>query len=416
MHRRASFALTCVLFNVACASNDPAEQSQASGSLGGAGGQAAPSSGGVGAGGYLGEAGYTAAGSAVGTLGGGGNVATGGSVSAGGVGGPGGVGASAGEGGNTAAGGMDSSGGAGNGGAGATGGSGNIAVHPIKYVFVVTMENHDGTSIYGNTTSAPYINGTLIPQYAKASSFTDLLPLSVPSEPHYVWMEAGTNAFSDYTFTSDDDPSAANSTASTDHLSTQIDAKGGLSWLAYQEGLDSSTGACPIHSSGFYAPKHDPFVFFHDVSGNPPSDTNAYCADHHRPLSSLAQDLGQNKVARYNFITPNLCNDMHGQFGCPSLDLIKPGDDWLAANVPALESFCNANDGVVFVVWDEGEGSATMPFLAIGPGVKHGYSSSVTYTHSSLVKSVEEIFGLPILSTVASANDFADIFVPGAFP
>jgi hypothetical protein len=286
----------------------------------------------------------------------------------------------------------------------------------VKYVFVISMENHDGTSIYGNTTSAPYINGTLIPKYASASSFTDPLPLGVPSEPHYVWMEAGTNAFADVTFTTDDDPSAANSTNSTEHLSTQIDAKGGLSWLAYQEGLDSTTGACPIHASGFYQPKHDPFIFFQDVSGNPPADANAYCADHHRLLSALAGDLTQNKVARYNFITPDQCHDMHGQFGCPSIDLVKPGDDWLAANVPSLISFCEANDGVIFVVWDEGEGSLTIPFLAIGPGVKNGYSSGVTLTHGSLVKTVERIFGLPILPTVASANDFGDLFKPGGLP
>jgi len=413
MLRRASFAVTCAFFNAACASSDPVQDAQATAPTGG-GGQIGSYGGGLGVGGSIAAGGSVAAGSTPsvgGALGSGGDVATGGSESGGGGTATGGAGGS-----STGAGGTGTGGSAETGGAESAGGSGNVPVRPVKYVFVVTMENHDGTSVYGNTTSAPYINGTLVPKYSKASSFTDPLPLSVPSEPHYVWMEAGTNVFSDYTFTSDDDPSASNSTASTDHLSTQIDAKGGLSWLAYQEGIDSNTGACPIHTSGFYAPKHDPFVFFQDVSGSPPSDTNAYCTDHHRPLSSLAQDLGQTKVARYNFITPNLCNDMHGQFGCPSIDLIKPGDDWLAANIPALESFCNANDGVVFVVWDEGEGSTTMPFLAIGPGVKSGYSSNVTFTHSSLVKSVEEIFGLPILATVTSANDFADVFKPGAFP
>ena len=48
--------------------------------------------------------------------------------------------------------------------------------------------------------------------------------------------------------------------------------------------------------------------------------------------------------------------------------------------------------------------------------VKPGYTSTVAFTHSSLVKTIEEIFGLPILSTVASANDFADLFQPGTLP
>jgi len=278
------------------------------------------------------------------------------------------------------------------------------------------MENHDDTSIYGNSASAPYINGTLMTRYARSANFLDPLPIGVPSEPHYLWMEAGTNAFKDHTFTNDDDPSSSNSTSSVDHLVNQIEQKGGLSWLSYQEGLDSSTGACPVKTSGFYAAKHNPFVFFQDIAGNPPSASTARCTSHHRSLSSLSQDLKNGSVANYNFITPNQCNDMHGQFLCPSIDLVKPGDDWLRANLPDMISFCEAHNGVVFVVWDEGEGKLTIPFLAIGPGIKPGYVSSVTYTHGSLVKSVERIFGLPTLPSVASDADFADCFQPGAFP
>lgn len=360
------------------------------------------------------------------TGGSGGSVSSGGMTNTGGSSGATGGATSGGSGGTTDSGGSSAetggttggSGGVGGSGASGSGGSDGSGSGPgnIQYVFVIAMENHDDTSIYGNTSSAPYINGTLIPQYAIAANFVDQLALSVPSEPHYVWMEAGTNAFTDYTFTSDADPSATNSTSSTEHLSTQIDAAGALSWMSYQEGMDANTGACPIHSWGFYAPKHDPFVFFQDVSGNPPDAANAYCTAHHRALGELARDLNNHEVARYNFITPDQCNDMHGQFGCLSLDLVKSGDDWLATNMPALIDFCDANSGVVFIVWDEGEQTTTMPFIAVGPGVKQNYAGAVEYTHSSLVKSVEEIFGLPILPTVANAQDFADLFVTGAFP
>ena len=48
--------------------------------------------------------------------------------------------------------------------------------------------------------------------------------------------------------------------------------------------------------------------------------------------------------------------------------------------------------------------------------MKPGYTSTVGFTHSSLLKTVEEIFGLPILPTVAGANDFADLFQPGTLP
>jgi hypothetical protein len=287
----------------------------------------------------------------------------------------------------------------------------------IKHVFVIAMENHDAAQVYGDTTDAPYINGTLIPAYAHSTNFNDDLALSLPSEPHYVWIEGGTNAFSDHTFTTDDDPSKSNSTSSTSHLATQInDATNGVTWRSYQEGLDSSTGTCPIHSSGFYAAKHDPFVFYKDVSGSTPSATNAYCTAHHRAYSSFASDLSAGDVASYTFITPDLCHDMHGASGCPDSNLIQQGDEWLSSELPRIISYVNANAGVLFVEWDEGDDTLMMPFLAIGPGVKTDHTGTVKYNHSSIVKSVETILDLPILSTVSSANDLSDMFKSGQYP
>ena len=108
---------------------------------------------------------------------------------------------------------------------------------------------------------------------------------------------------------------------------------------------------------------------------------------------------------------------MHGATGCPNSDLIASGDSWLAANLPAMIDFVNANSGVIFIVWDEPEGGSTLiPFLAIGPHVKPGYAGSQSYNHGSLTKTVEEIFGLPILPSVVSNLDFGDLFEPGFFP
>lgn len=286
----------------------------------------------------------------------------------------------------------------------------------IQHVFVIAMENHDASQIYGNTTNAPYINGTLMPGFARSTNFNDPLALSIPSEPHYVWMEAGTNAFSDRTFTNDSDPSSTNSTASTAHLATQIqNATNGVTWRTYQEGINSTTGACPIQTSGFYAAKHNPFVFFRDVSGSPPAKTNANCAAHHRPYSSFAGDIAAGDVTSYTFITPNQCHDMHGQSGCPS-NTIRAGDDWLRAELPQMISYANANAGVIFIVWDEGSSTTKLPFLAVGPGVKTNFAGSVSYTHSSLLKSIERILELPFLSTVSSANELGDLFTAGNYP
>ena len=287
----------------------------------------------------------------------------------------------------------------------------------IKYIFVVAMENTDASSIYGNRTNAPYINDSLVANYANGSNFGDELPLSIVSEPHYIWMEAGTNAFSDHTFPDDADPSATVSTNSTAHLVTQIkNARNGSDWMAYQEDINATTGTCPIATNGFYAPKHDPFVFFQDVAGSPPSKTNAYCTAHHKPLTSLAADLASRSVKSYNFITPNQCHDMHGQSGCPSGNIILAGDNWLRANLPPLIAFASANAGVIFLTWDEGSSTSLMAFLVIGPGAKRAYNSTIMYNHGSMLKSVERILQLPILPTVTSQTDFTDFFTTGNYP
>jgi hypothetical protein len=186
--------------------------------------------------------------------------------------------------------------------------------------------------------------------------------------------------------------------------------------MSYQEGINSTTGACPIATSGFYHAKHNPFVFYKDVSGNPPSKTNAYCDSHHKDYSALAADLTNNAVSSYVFITPNQCHDMHGQSGCPDSNTIRSGDNWLKANLPGMISYANAHAGVIFITWDEPAGSTKMPFIAVGPQVKVGYTGSVSYNHSSMVKSVEKILQVPILSKVSAANDLADLFKSGFYP
>src|SRR5262249_10202076 len=150
----------------------------------------------------------------------------------------------------------------------------------------------------------------------------------------YVWMEAGTNAFSGHTFTNDNDPSSTNSTSSTAHLPRQItNATNGVTWRSYQEGLNSSTRTFPRTTSGFYPAKHNPFVFFRDISRNPLSKTNSLCTAHHKALSALAGDLANGTVANYNFIPPNQCHDMHGQSGCADSNTIRAGDTWLSQNL-----------------------------------------------------------------------------------
>jgi len=285
----------------------------------------------------------------------------------------------------------------------------------IKHVIVIAMENHDADQIYRDPINAPYIH-SLIERYAHAENFDDELPLEIPSEGHYVWMEAGTHQFSDALFDDDSPPSASVSTGSNQHLVRQIkNSDTGLSWMAYQEGMNEESGACPIRGSGFYVPKHNPFVFFRDVAGDPPAKDTPYCAAHHKPYSALQADLG-GELASYVFITPDQCHDMHGQRGCPEENPIRTGDKWLQAELPRLIAYAAVHEAVIFITFDEGGSSPKLPFIAVGNMVKPHYTGTERYSHSSQLKSVETILGLPALPRVATSNDLADLFEPGAYP
>jgi len=279
----------------------------------------------------------------------------------------------------------------------------------IHHVFVIMMENHDWSAI--TPANAPYMWNTLIPIGSHANNYHNIPTLLHPSEPNYMWLEGGTNVYPDFTFTNDADPSSTVSTNSTQHLATLLN-NSGQSWKSYQENM--TAGTCPITSVAPYAAKHNPFVFFQDVSGNPPSSTNAYCIAHHSVLTPaiLQNDLNTNNVANYNFLTPNLNDDMHD-------GTVTAGDTWLSTIVPMiLSSSLYKQDGAIFITWDEGTaGNNPIGMIILSPFAKTNYSNSINYSHASTVKTMEEIFGLtPLVGHAADTTtvDLSDFFVGNA--
>src|SRR2546428_4771220 len=271
-----------------------------------------------------------------------------------------------------------------------------------KTVFLIMMENHNWSDVK-NSPSAPYINQTLLPIASYAEQYFNP-PGNHPSEPNYLWLEAGTN----FGISNDDDP-AVNHQSTTQHFVTLLDNTH-ISWKSYQEGISGTV--CPLTGDGLYAPKHNPMIFFDDVTNtNDPKSSS--CIAHIRPYSELVTDLQQNTQARYNFITPNLCNDMHDTCA-PLNDSVKQGDTWLAQNLPAiLNSQAYKNEGIVFITWDEGEGGdGPIGMIVLSADAKgDGYSNTLHYTHSSTLRTLEEIFGVtPLLGNAAHATDLSDLF------
>ncbi len=249
----------------------------------------------------------------------------------------------------------------------------------IQHVFIVMMENHGYSEVW-NTSLTPYIT-SLGNQFVHATNYHSMIH---PSLPNYLQLIAGDN----FNVTTDCQPSDSCHVAAP-NIADSLEAKG-LTWRAYMESMPAP---CTLASSGSYAAKHNPFVYFDDIRNNP-----LRCAAHDVPYTALQADLLLAATTpNFAFISPNECNDMHS---CS----IDTGDTWLKNNVPAIlnSPACTTQKCLVVVTWDEDDHSEGNKVLTIfaGPAAQTGgATSSAAYSHYSLLRTVEQIFGLPTLGT-----------------
>src|ERR1700740_3107987 len=190
----------------------------------------------------------------------------------------------------------------------------NAQLSKVKTVWVILMENHNWTGnnagaafgapdIKGNTL-APYINGQLLQTSAHAEQYFNP-PKNHPSQPNYLWLEAGTN----FGVLADTQPGQPQ--LSTNQHLVKLLEDAGISWTAYAEPDFGSPvfDTCPLDFT-YLDVEHLAFVYFNDVNDglNPES---AECIAHVIPYYNLATDLADHAQARYNIIIPNVCHDGH---------------------------------------------------------------------------------------------------------
>jgi hypothetical protein len=288
--------------------------------------------------------------------------------------------------------------------AGTGGFGGSTTGNHIKTVFVIMMENHNWKDIKANLNAAPYINNTLLLNASHAENYHGV---GHPSLPNYLAIEAG-DTFSRYSTTSAMQPGQepapteiAKYIGDAPHLVTTLEAHA-IPWRSYQEGI--SGRSCPLADEGNYLVRHNPMVYFNDVT-NAMSATSAHCMANVRPLDQLAGDLQSNAIGRYNFITPNRCNDMHDNCG---IDPITAGDRWLGQWVPTIQGSTAYQDGgAIFIVWDESDSGLSCLFtscpvgmIVLSPLAKGnfmgptGYSNDMKYDHLSTLKTMQRIFNV----------------------
>jgi acid phosphatase len=261
------------------------------------------------------------------------------------------------------------------------------AVPSFSHVFVIVMENHEYNSVIGNP-AAPYTNG-LVANYGLATNY---FAASHPSLPNYLALTAG----STFGIASD----CTTCFVSATNIADQVEGSG-RSWKAYME--DMPVPCYMGASSGNYAMKHNPFMYYNDIRNN-----TARCAAHVAPFTQFWVDMNSGQVPDFVWITPNMCNDTHD---CP----VGTGDAWLHSVVPAItRSAAFRNGGALFITWDEGSSNAGccsgswgghVATLVIAPNATPGYRSAVAENHYGLLRTIEDGFHLGHLGAAGWASN-----------
>ncbi|OLC22223.1 MAG: hypothetical protein AUH33_00200, partial [Chloroflexi bacterium 13_1_40CM_68_21] len=240
------------------------------------------------------------------------------------------------------------------------------------HVFVIVMEN----ASLARALAAPDI-ATLASTYRVAMNYH---AVARPSLPNYLALTSG----STWGVTDDD-----YHVLPAGGLGAQLSAAG-VPWRAYMEGL--SADGC-VRSPYPYAVKHNPFAYY-----------GGACPPNVVSLDALDADLAGD-APQFAWITPGLCHDGH------DCALTEAGA-WLVQLVARIVASASFRErGVLFVVWDEGDGgdeTNLVPLIVATPDPV-ARRSAERYDHYSLLATIEDTFGLPRLGAAAGARSITDL-------
>ena len=271
-----------------------------------------------------------------------------------------------------------------------------------SHVWIVTEENHSYENVVGNP-QMPYYN-ELIKKYGLATQFYANQHSSLPA---LMWFVAGAAV------------ELNNNTTSCAHTQDNVVRevlRRGYTWKTYQENLPyAGYQGVKYGDTNAYYRRHNPLIDFSDVCPGTGQDKKSV------PYSQLATDIADDKTPNFAYVTPDGDEDAHD-------GSLAAADQWLQDYLPAilaLPEFAPGGDGLLFIVWDEGtlstdnRCSATdstgcggrTANLVIGPKIKSGYKSTITYHNESVLKTVCAAMGLsPCPGAAQDAAPMADFF------
>ncbi|MFD3588592.1 alkaline phosphatase family protein [Streptomyces sp. NPDC058683] len=253
------------------------------------------------------------------------------------------------------------------------------AVPTPDHVIVVVFENHAYSQVIGSS-SAPYINSLA----TGGANLTQMYAETHPSQPNYFALFSGATQG-----ITDDGCYTAGFSSAANLASEQLAA--GRTWASYNETLPSQgSTTC---SSGTYARKHNPWFGFSNV----PTSTAKTFTQFPTDYTTLPQ---------LSFVVPNLCSDMHD---CS----VSTGDTWLKNKLGAYATWAKTHNSLLVVTMDEDNRLAgnRIPTVLYGQPVTAGSTSSTTYNHYDLLRTLEDSQGLSAhAGNAASADDITGIW------
>src|SRR5437016_3030871 len=256
------------------------------------------------------------------------------------------------------------------------------ASNNFDQLVVVLFENHDITSIYGPATYMTQLANT----YGISLHWQST---TNPSQPNYISLIGG----STFGVSGDGNHPNLNHPTIVDLIENS-----GHTWKAFAE--DASGTGCGLNPPR--GEDHFPFLSYTTITGNA-----SRCAN-------LLPGTGSDVISAFNagtnfiWLTPNDCNNMHS---CS----VATGDNYLHNWVPDLLSAMSGKKAAIILTVDEAYTNPPYIYMAFaGPAVKLAYKSTVEYTHYSLAKLIEDVWGGGDLGqNDVNSNSPVEFFLPG---
>jgi hypothetical protein len=279
-------------------------------------------------------------------------------------------------------------------------------------VFMIIGENTQLSQL--NAGNAPYLLGTLKPASAW---LTDYWATTHYSESNYAAMTSG-----QFITCQQKDVKVTSCHQDVPNLFAQLGGAG-TSFTTWSESMPApcyllNTGGDP--TLNHYAAKHNPQLFFDNVEGDSLGGTfvnntattqgGTYCQSNNiatggtgpNDTSIFDSALASNAstISAFNLVVPNECEDGHSNCK-PRGNPILQFDDFLAREVPLIQSYINAHGGLLIVTFDEGVTSSpkravkfgnggNVAFAVWGPQVHAATYTDGPYTHYSLLRTLED--------------------------